>query len=290
MKMKIASCLYLLLVLGLTLFSCTPAGSTTSIPPTKDTYLPPQAFLSPTFTFSPQLTPTVTIILPATLEPKQAKETILTLLREPMDCDIPCFWGIIPGRTTFKEVMMTFAHLGLQLKYNTTLGNKEYYELNYAVDSGLRVSPLLAIENNVVKNITVYITPEAQRAGIPREWSAYSPETLIKQYGPPSRVDFFLGEIGPPTYSMQVYFKEVDLIIQYINIDHVVFESGQAYVCPLLDQYNSVRVWLGENPQSPPGAAVPLEEATSMTLDEFASLMMGNPDQACFDLKKETFP
>jgi len=279
---------YLFLIFVLAISGCMP-NETTIKPTLTLIQLPSPTLIPSTFTPTPQPTQSLTLTPPATLEPEQAENTIKTLLRDPVDCKAPCFWGITPGQTTLDESKNSLAYLGLQIK-STTYQGKDFYGIRYDFHSGLSVMVTLTVQEELVENLRVDITPETQRAGIPREWSAYSPETLIKQYGTPSRVDFFLGEIGPPTYSMQMYFKEVDLIIQYINFDHVVFESGQTHVCPLLDQYNSVRVWLGEDPQYPPGAAVPLEEATSMTRDEFASLMMGNPDSACFNLKKEMFP
>lgn len=286
--MKLLNSAYLSLIFMLAISGCMP--NKTTIKSALTLTQSPSSTLTPS-TSTPTLQPTHTSTLtpPATLKPEQAENAIRTLLRNPVDCKAPCFWGITPGQTTLDEATNILTHLGLQVKSITYQG-KDFYGIRYNFQNGLSVMVTLTVQEELVENLRVDITPEMQRAGILREWSAYSPETLIKQYGTPSRVDFFLGEIGPPTYSMQVYFKEVDLIIQYINIDHVVFESGQTHVCPLLDQYTSVGIWLGENPQYPPAAVVPLEEATSMTLEEFSSLMMGSPDKACFRLKKEKLP
>jgi hypothetical protein len=206
-----------------------------------------------------------------------------------VDCLAPCFWGVIPGQTTLEEARQNLAYLGIQPQYTNTLDNKEYYDSSYTFDYGLSISLLLATQDGIVQNLVVNITPELQQPGVPRGWLVYSPESLIARYGTPSRVDFFLGRREPPRYSMQIYFETVDLIIQYGSFD-ITFVPGGIRICPLDDQYDSIRVWLGKNPEHPPGIAVPLEKATSLTTEEFAELMVGNPKEACFNLKSEAFP
>jgi hypothetical protein len=138
-----------------------------------------------------------------------------------------------------------------------------------------------------VKNININISPEKQKEGVPREWLAYSPESLIRHYGSPSRVDFFLGRGGSRTpYGMDIYFDSMDLIVGYSNFDL----GAKLQVCPLSDQMWSVQVWMGDSFQNPFLPGVPLEQATSMKMDEFTKLMTGNPSTACFALNPEMFP
>lgn len=278
--------LYLLLVVAIMLSSC--VSTSPLLTPTQTETQPP----SPTFTLpisTSQLTQAATRIQPATLEPEQAEEAISNLLMEPMGCEAPCFWGIIPGQTTLGEAKIIFNLMGLQMQHTNTRDNKDFYEVTYDFDSGLSVSPVLAIQDDIVKNIDVGINPKKRQAGVPRDWLAYSPETLINQYGTPSRVDFFVGR-GAPTisYAMTMYFDSVDLIVEYGGYD-IIFETTSFHVCPLTDQFDSVRIWMGQDPQYPPLDEVPLEDATSMTLGEFAKLMTGNPDNACLNLKEEFF-
>ena len=83
-------------------------------------------------------------------------------------------------------------------------------------------------------------------------------------------------------HSMVMYFDTVDLIVEYSNEK----DSADFLVCPLTDQQNIwVRLWFGEEPLYPPLPLVALDEATSMTLNEFSNLMMDNPEDACIDLK-----
>lgn len=284
--MKPVTCLSLFLVIASILSGCVPAGSTPLLTQV-ETPVPSPTPISPTSTF--MSTVTVMPTLSATLEPEQAKETIRTLLQDSVDCEAPCFWGILPGKTTLEEVTNAFTHLGLSLKYTTTLDGKDFYAVNYNLDNGIEISPVIAIQNNIVKSLDVGINDTSQ-AGSPRKWSAYSPETLIKRYGPPSNVDFFLGRVAPvPTHSMDLYFEDVNLIVEYIG-GSLLNDGPQLEICPLTNQVEHVHIWMGDDPQYPPSPGVQLEEATSLTIEEFSNLMMGNPYNACFNLKEEIFP
>ena len=308
MRRLLCSCL--LPVMAVTLYGCISKETTpnvlepgfptaTALPvvaPTVET--PPPSPTSIPSTATPRPTQTATLMPPATLVPQQAEASIRELLQEP-ECLAPCFWGIIPGQTTFDEAKNIVAHLGLQLEHTNTRDNKDFYESGYEFDNGLSVAVVLAIQDERVTKVNVYINPERpEDPETPREWLAYSPETLIKQYGTPSKVDIFgtmSGEQGDSlglAYGVNMYFDAVDLIVEYYSAyDYVKIDptTGLVRICPLTDQFQAVRIWPGKDPQPEPSAGILLEEATSMTLEEFSELMTGEADNACFDLSKEIF-
>jgi len=210
-----------------------------------------------------------------------------TLLLEPVDCLAPCFWGITPDQTTLGEAKNIFTHLGLIMENTSKIGNFEFYDIDYNFSSGLSISIILTTQNGIVKNLEVGISPEPQKAGIPREWLAYSPETLINRYGTPSKVTFDDSGGPNPSYGTAIYFDSVDLIVFYVNSNL----GPQLQTCPLIDQMRHIGIWMGKNLRYPPEPnMIPLETATSMTLEEFSKLMTGPLDRACFNLKKEVFP
>lgn len=277
--------------------------------PTQFEQLPPIATHTPTSIDIPALVPSTTMTLPIeteiylsptsiptivqtplnTLVPEKANEKIRLFLREPVDCSAPCFWGIIPGQTTVDEVRNIFSHFGIQTKIVTNK-DKQFYNFNYDLNSGLSIKIVLSILRNIVQTTTVTLVPDLQKVGNTREWLAYSPETLIKRYGMPSRIDF-VADWGPgPFFSMQMYFDSVDLIIQYAGDNVLPNKKGSSQICPLTDQFNSVRLWMGKNPLYPPGKGVPLEKATSMTMEEFSKLMTSESNNACFILVEDVFP
>jgi hypothetical protein len=98
-------------------------------------------------------------------------------------------------------------------------------------------------------------------------------------------VEFFVGRGEFPSYAINVYFEARDLIIQYYSYD---LRKG-LQICPLISDFSIVRLWFGPNPENPPLPGVSLEEATSLTLADFANLMSGDLSKACLDLNAEVF-
>jgi len=264
-------------------------GSTPDIPATvKATWTPLLTKTDmPTLTATLTPLPTETQTPLPTLEPEQAEEAIKELLWNNPNCLAPCFMGIIPDQTTLDEAKAIFMHLGLDLEQTDAQDNKKFYAVIYELSSGLSIHVRLVVQSGIVRNLDVPFTPpHDQSSNAPREWLPYSPETLINKNGLPSKVKFFVDRGPRPSYAMNLYFDAVDLIIEYYSYDL----GPNLRICPLTDQVDSVRIWIGKDPEYPPPYVTPLKEGTSLTIEEFANLMTGNPGQACFDLREEAFP
>jgi hypothetical protein len=277
------------------------ATSITKSPPSTATTLPTSTLTpaimdtEPSATLSPTLPPTPV----DSLEPEIAKATLEPLLRDPLNCAIPCFWGIIPGKTDFDEARTLFSRLGFTPFEGTDPNSgRDFYTISYESSIGRRSAVTLLPTNHQVKNIV--ITPEIvkQKEGSPREWIAYSPETLIRKYGKPSRVEFAL-DWGPNfVIVMILYFEASDLIALYSGYNMIPDRPRSPRVCPLTAPFDHVRLWIGPNPPNPPltgspdplEKGIPLEEATSLTVDQFTDLMLGDPQQACFTVNGDVFP
>jgi hypothetical protein len=300
--------LYHLLIIFVLLFSsCTPIRATTlptasietkvftpsPIPPTitnSPSLIAILPTITPSFTPSPFPTPTETMTLPATLEPAQASDKIKNLTQGSEDCAAPCFWGITPGKTTTGEAKNIFTHLGLQMGDANSLSGKQYYGVMYTNKKDIDIYPILTIQNDIVLNLEVKINIFTYKIGVSRGLSAYSPQTLIKRYGMPSRVDFG-ADWGPvPFFAMQMYFDSKDLIVQYTGTDIIPRQHhSSSQVCPMTAHFETVWLWMGKNPKDPPGEALGLENATSLTMEDFSKLMTGNPNHACFIFKGDAF-
>jgi hypothetical protein len=281
--MKTTNYLLSLLILSILLSGCLSSAPTeaSSVQPTPVISLSPLT-LAPT----PRPIQTEYPTSSATLEPEQVKDIVRTMLQESSDCLAPCFFEIHPGQTTIGNAQERFAHLGLQLEHTNKQDNQDTYALAFTLDSGLQLSLILTTEGGVVENINLGISPEQQKPDVPRDWLAFSPETLIQKYGSPSKVDLFLGRGLHTQYTMNMYFDSVDLIVEYSNLDL----GKKLQICPLRDQMYSIRVWMGKKPQNTPFPGVPLEQAASLTVEDFSKLMTDNTGKACFELKEEMFP
>lgn len=291
--MKLTPFLYLLLIITFSISGCINASPLAIPTQTKSRITTPVVFPSAnnsipastnTLTPTPQI-PTAALTPPIPLGSEEAMATIQALLREPVDCAAPCFWGITPERTTLGEAENIFARLGLQMWHITAEGG----QFSGIKHDFLSLSINLTVQESTVKNLRVKIVPEEQRAGFPREWLAYSPETLINRYGAPSDVLIKL-EWGPRSFfDMIIHYDEFDLIVEYAGHDIIPRTIGSPEVCPLTAQFEMVWLWMGKDPIYPPLPGVSVEKATDMTLEEFSKLMTGDPDKACFIVKAEEF-
>jgi hypothetical protein len=205
-----------------------------------------------------------------------------------MNCAVPCFWGIIPGKTSLDEARIFFSRLGLISREGTDPNSGKYfYSIAYDPTTGDNSYVTLLIDNNnLVESIVVNPDIPKPKEGSPREWIAYSPETLIKRYGEPSHVEFAVGSQQNISITMIMYFDTSDLIVRYSG-----YNMTPRRFCPLTAPFEHVRLWMGHNPLDTPSfETVPLEKATSMTMEQFSNLITGDPGKACFSLNGEVFP
>jgi hypothetical protein len=272
---------------------CTPLSPTIQLTQIPSAIVPtiPTSVLTPTGTArlpSDTPPPTVTLTPVDTLEPAQARGTIQPLLKEPMNCAVPCFWGIIPGKTSFYEARIFFSKLGFTPFEGIDPNSGRYfYTISYDSSTGHdSYVTFYRDTNNLVENIVVSPDIPKPKEGSPREWIAYSPETLIKRYGAPSRVEFAVG-LGPNIgINMIMYFDASGLIVHYRG-----YNMNPQRFCPLTAPFDLVRLWMGQNPPDTPSfEMVPLEKATSLTMDQFSQLMKGDPEKACFTVKGTALP
>jgi hypothetical protein len=233
--------------------------------------------------------PTMMPTIEATLDATGTKETLTKYLENSGSYSSPCFLSIYPGKTTVSEMKEILTHIGLPLWISVNK-NEEFYEVNYEFDNDLSLNGVFIVQDQLVKNIKIGIGLETVEARDVRNWSAFSPETLIDRYGMPSEVTIAL-DWGPSSlFEMNVYFKTVDLIVQYVGYDFLPVRSKSMIFCPFVAPIEYIRIWMGKDPQYPPLEAVSFEKATLLTMEEFSKLMTGNPDQACFIINGEVFP
>jgi len=233
------------------------------------------------------VTPTVTLTPLPTVDAELAREAITAYLYDGGNCQRPCFLGVFPGETTIAEAQGILANEGLPINMHTFEG-KEIYGGYYDFDTGLSIDVDLIVQDDIVRNMRIGVTPEITIEGSPRTWLTFSPETLIRLYGKPSRVSFVTDWAPHPLFVMNIYFDEMNLIVQYSGLDLIT--RREMLVCPLSMQFDFVRIWMGKEPFYPPPEAVWLEQATTMTMAEFSQRMTGDPDLACFTLTEAVIP
>lgn len=233
-----------------------------------------------------QQTPTVTP--KPTLQPEEARKIIQERFNTISDCAAPCFWDITPNKTTLDEAQDIFSHLGLIITENNNV--------HFSVDDVLSGLISLDANDNLVNSVSVSIDTEHDLNETYRSWFAYSPESLIAQYGTPTKVEIIGSYVmdkvvfaeSPKWYSMNIYFAKQNLIVYYEDGEFEP-ENSSYLACPLTNKFRYVKLWFGENPKFPPPSTYPLEEVSQINLEEFARLMKEKVDSACFELNEKIF-
>ncbi len=198
------------------------------------------------------------------------------------------------------EARVFFSSLGYTPFEGTDpYSGKYFYSIAYESSIGLDSYVTLYTANNLVENIVVAPEIVKQKEGSPRALIAYSPETLIKKYGRPADVRFALG-LGPNLQIIMImhFGGDYPLIALYSGYNMVPERTRSPLLCPLTAPFEHVRLWLGPNPPDPPltgsldplEISIPLDKATSLTIDQFTQLMLGDPQQACFIINGDVSP
>ncbi len=296
MKVKIRKSIFFLILLTITISGCIPASNnlSSSLGPERSTNkVEPSQVPSPaTFTHSISATSTVipTVTPLPTLNSQEAEKTIAALMNTNNDCEAPCFWRIIPGKTTYKEVKNYLWYMGTEI-WETTIDGNEIVQGSYNLQNDIEVSFISYFQDGVVESIRASITSPNNINTNNRQWSAYSPETLIARYGPPSEVKVEIDRGPAQAFSMVMFYETRDLIIEYVGYKILQHSEGEPEICPLIADFTHVSVWFGKNPEYPPLYGVPIEEATisKMSIEDFSKRMTGNPEDAYFTMIIDKF-
>jgi hypothetical protein len=305
-------------ILFLGLANCTAINSSIG------TY-PPSTLVISTKTFSPSVTkissstftpfpsPTDTMIqIPfSTLtltKVAQQHANIVQLLETNGGCELPCWWGITPGITTWEEVNHLWNNAGITpFKQDTQwYGISDSY---FSSKSVLSSSFMFDVSGGIIE----YIIVEANGGFDPKDsdfhemWASLAPEKILPLLGVPSRVEIYSaygpGE-GANTYTfhdLYIFYDERGALFVY----RVKDDLNSIYkICPTFSDdgntENTIKIILKSSDDSAPIEKLDdryqstkihsLEEATKMTLEEFYKLFTEGKKLICFDTLPSVFP
>jgi hypothetical protein len=282
--------LCLLILMGcLTFIPTEQSTSTVQWSTPSATTIPPSATL--TFT-PPPPTLTSTITPMPTYSPDEAELILAEMMQTNGNCSVPCFWGIIPGQTPIDEAVGFLTALSRSFgddEIVQAVGNDTIYSFsfNFYKESEIMIYVSLTRRNNGLVNL--FARPDSGYYMPPDNvWLGFRPETVLKKFGAPSRVGFYIvtGAEGHGYYGMLIYYSQT--VIEYIYpkyISYPMIKSGNTKICPLTDGASWFEYWLGSdfrNEVPPYKYEVALNDVTSMTEAGFYALMIGKPEDACF--------
>jgi hypothetical protein len=301
-KRKTIAGLFILLFICVT--ACTPAQPLVATP--IETPSLTASPITPTVTPSPiptaTIEPTATFTQFPTLSPDQLDTVIIRLLKPNLQCQLNCWWGIVPGQTTWQKAQQWLSSEGI---------DTHYFESSFRSYSNSYVNPDRVINNfnffvadRVVNAIQIYGQSGEHNEAFRKYWADYSPESIISTYGRPSHVwlksTAYISE-GVPTimpFTIWLVYDDLGFFTTYTGS---VSYGSTYHFCPVFDRYGS-DLWnlyiflvspkdektVTEAKQfSGPLYHLDLEVAANMTIDEFYALYKQKSKQICIDTPRD---
>jgi hypothetical protein len=302
-----------LILLGFWLFSGCDAISSTPVVSTVNLTPSPTLTLTPTFTPLPTSTsnPTFTPTPGPTLSTEQIQANILAALETNGGCRFPCWLGVTPGQTPQDDAL---ALLG-QINFAGV-----FYSEKPLYWGGLIFSPAsegnsvfydLLLQDKIVSYIRVHVQGYSNHSLLHREWESILPESIIADYGTPTRVwieaNFSTCEGSGPCntslYNVWLFYDEQGFLIEYMG--NVPYQSTYTF-CPTFSKTGnlggSIEIYTRSLEDTKPLEDISglpsvtledtksLESITGMSLDEFAAHYKQNDQSFCFSTPRDIWP
>ncbi len=303
--MKSKRVIIISLVIGIQLIGCL-SGSSTPTP----TLLVSEIKTSnsiPTSTPSPNPTSTNTFIPTATwtplptILPDEFSDTLLNLLNSNAGCELPCWLGIIPGKTTMPEAVHHFTQFPIEIG---NIRNREtiYDGKNYLVSSfGFRVD----ISGKVVGSVDITSTDEILNTILIQfvEYSGnYQINQLLESFGKPNGVYISaqasspIAELAPTILILDYRVKGILAWYEFPTIriaENLRFclnskKTSLALWNPSFDVYRlPIDDYLIDITGFP---SKPLADATTFTLNSFYEIFVNSSSGKCIETPANLWP
>jgi len=176
--------------------------------------------------FLPSMTPesvnSIETILP-TLSPNQKEQEVLELYLDNGGCELPCWWGIVPGETTIQDVQNRFSIIGKISEGYPSNTNPEALIYRVTVIPPKEIDIFkrgewivrLVVVNNTVKGITV-------GSWCSETFSNPILAIFLKRFGEPDEIWIDIVEdiikTEPPYYSMDLFYPKQGILAAIRNM------------------------------------------------------------------------
>lgn len=240
------------------------------------------------------------------LPPLATQEEALTFVRHMQvtngGCELPCWWGITPGKTTAQEAAQILSPLknfpGLRSEYGFHLD--EYSALDVGIYADGPSKPIKFIQ---IQGVVPFEKGSKQ---FDMSWQSYSVSGLLAGLGKPSEV--WIG-VGHPTgdsnpnssksvpflYELFVFYHDLGLRVQYLGR---AVKGDPNRACLSLDQVNEIRLFLQQRSAEPVGGPpaepytrmYPISQVSDLDIDAFYQTFKSPNTQECIELPAKYWP
>jgi hypothetical protein len=257
------------------------------------------SFPSRTITPQPTLDLFPIYTQPSTLTPNGERKMFELL--QSKECKLPCYLGIIPGKTSAKEAVAILENLGAY--FSGSLENRHSYSLNIG-DPTIPTSPpnrsalvsdsiSLTVAGDIVQIVHVGILVEKTTASLElyREyWSRYSTSNMFAELGKPNHLYVAIDYDKKHNSELTVDYEELGILVrirgtrQENNLCTIDEDQEILVTMDLFDPSSGLTAKDFNSHLNTPPYWPPINEALGITVDEFYEAVVENPS-ICFEPK-----
>ena len=285
---------------------------------------------TPSFTASATVTPSHTPTPIPTLPAKEAKLLLLDLLQNNGGCQLPCLWGLTPGETDVQALDLFMEKFGNEISSDTQIRHDKFNEsgvldlISWIDDLRITVGLSYQSGNGKLERFLVFANSarEYQKdQGLEsvdvfgdlhfyQSLHYFMLPQILSKYGRPSKVliaPFVDDPDYPPAawmpFSIVLYYPDLGVLVEYITPKERVDDHYRG--CPMIGHINLVlwspkqEISITEVVQRKSGNGInslnvdffkPIEEATSLTLDEFYQAFKDPNNSQCIETPMDIWP
>ena len=319
-KLRIMGILLIFVLAIVLLVRCVPSG-----------YLETQSledeFLTPSFTNTlilslPQTkTPTITEKAPTPTLNRQTPTPLLSptiiptllieereiylkgLLKTNANCDLPCWWGIIPGKTTWIESLEFLRLIGGKVSSRPGDNGTIIYDTGGFDFEDIHNKITFFEKSELVETMDVSSEGFQNPVGFQKAWVQYTPKTLITKYGQPSRVwirsSYSYGLTDRRGYQLWIFYDKLGFLVIYSGI---IKKEPIYHICPRFENGEDIQSieLITQTPEDHRRLErftyysdvidyiKPIEKA-GLSVEELYSIFI-HDEKPCFDIQGNIFP
>lgn len=265
-----------------TILPATPSAVPTSLPTT-----PSQPPLLVTTSVSMEIPSVPTPISYPTLTAEERQAFVREMLNTNDGCELPCWWGVVPGQSDWPSVLDRFIGYGgfvFDFSHPDRL-----FDYRVSLDFDEQAETIQSIQ------VTGEIPGGTTSEHFAQDWHRYSLDQVLTRYGEPSQVMLQWVpplEGGNPPYILLVFYDHLGFAVLYLG--SATYDGTAFEVCPAFDQVTYISLWLqaSDNETSLMERAITsdeapyyrfLEEVTGMSLEVFYNTFRSPDSQVCLE-------
>jgi hypothetical protein len=255
--------------------------------------------VSATFTYPTP--PLITLTPLPTLSVEEARQRVYDLLHSNAGCHLPCWWGIMPGETSWNDAFHSLSPFVSRIERGVSGPTSGNYAIEYEID-GLSETgrATISVHNGIVAGVSVSSTGNE---------ISYQLHQLLSSFGPPGEIyvqatAHSAGDSSLLLFHLFIYYPNISVLAHYRYEGKLIGNIVQA--CPnssgpelLLWEPGKNIVWDSGEEKSilsiisigfdnfPPKN---LGDATNFTIDEFYNIYREPGYQSCITTPANLWP